>query len=206
MTLRIDTQPIAGDFNGRIQDNDAYARKAQLVDQVSDIFRVGDIVSYPNQPADEVLFLEVGTMTYSSGSEFVSELTSRNSSSVAKYITKEVAITNPATAIDVHLTLNIRDLSDIEVLYKFKKASSNENFEDIDWEYFNGTGQPDSLEIAAPENSISSVIEKQESYQDITYSVADLPEFSSFAVKIVMKGSDPSYVPKIQDIRAVAAF
>ena len=206
LTLRIDTQPIAGDFNGRIQDNDAYARKAQLVDQVSDIFRVGDIVSYPNQPADEVLFLEVGTMTYSSGSEFVSELTSRNSSSVAKYITKEVAIANPATAIDVHLTLNIRDLSDIEVLYKFKKASSNENFEDIDWEYFNGTGQPDSLEIAAPENSISSVIEKQESYQDITYSVADLPEFSSFAVKIVMKGIDPAYVPKIQDIRAVAAF
>jgi hypothetical protein len=106
----------------------------------------------------------------------------------------------------VHLTLNIRDLSDIEVLYKFKKASSNENFEDIDWEYFNGTGQPDSLEIATPENSISSVIEKQESYQDITYSVAELPEFSSFAVKIVMKGTDPAYVPKIQDIRAVAAF
>jgi len=167
---------------------------------------VGDIVSYPNQPADEVLFLEVGTMTYSNGSEFVSELTSRNSSSSAKYITKEVAISNPATAIDVHLTLNIRDLSDIEVLYKFKKASSNENFEDIDWEYFNGTGQPDSLEIATPENSISSVIEKQESYQDITYSVAELPEFSSFAVKIVMKGTDPAYVPKIQDIRAVAAF
>ncbi|AIX20550.1 structural protein [Synechococcus phage ACG-2014e] len=206
LTLRTDTQPIAGDFNGRIQDNDAYARKAQLVDQVSDIFRVGDIVSYPNQPADEVLFLEVGTMTYSNGSEFVSELTSRNSSSSAKYITKEVAISNPATAIDVHLTLNIRDLSDIEVLYKFKKASSNENFEDIDWEYFNGTGQPDSLEIATPENSISSVIEKQESYQDITYSVAELPEFSSFAVKIVMKGTDPAYVPKIQDIRAVAAF
>jgi len=167
---------------------------------------VGDIVSYPNQPVDEVFFLEVGTMTYSNGSEFVSELTSKNSSSAAKYITKEVSITNPATAIDIHLTLNVRDLSDIEVLYKFKKASSNENFEDIDWEYFNGTGQPDSLEIATPENSISSIIEKQESYQDITYSVADLPEFSSFAVKIVMKGNDPAYVPKIQDIRAVAAF
>jgi hypothetical protein len=206
LTLRTDTQPIAGDFNGRIQDSDSYSRKAQLVDQVSDIFRVGDIVSYPNQPADEAFFLEVGTMTYSSGSEFVSELTSKNSSSIAKYITKEVSISNPATAIDIHLTLNTRDLSDIEVLYKFKKASSNENFEDIDWEYFNGTGQPDSLEIATPENNISSIIEKQESYQDITYSVADLPEFSSFAVKIVMKGNDPAYVPKIQDIRAVAAF
>jgi glucan-binding YG repeat protein len=145
-------------------------------------------------------------MTYSNGSEFVPETTSKNSSSVAKYITKEVAITNPATAIDVHLTMNVRNIEDVEVLYKFKKASSQENFEDIDWIYFNGTGQPNSLEIATPENSISSVIEKQESYQDITYSVADLPEFSSFAVKIVMKGNDPSYVPKIQDIRAVAAF
>ena len=206
LTLRTDTQPISGDFTGRIQDNAAYNRNAIVGDQVSDIFRVGDIVSYPNQPADEILFLEVGTMSYTSGSEFVSEITSKNSSSVAKYITKEVAITNPATAIDVHLTMNVKNIEDVEVLYKFKKASSQENFEDVDWVYFNGNGQPDSLEIATPENSISSVIEKQESYQDITYSVADLPEFASFAIKIVMKGTDPAYVPKIQDIRAVAAF
>ena len=206
LTLRTDTQPISGDFTGRIQDSAAYNRNAIVGDQVSDIFRVGDIVSYPNQPADEILFLEVGTMSYTSGSEFVSEITSKNSSSVAKYITKEVAITNPATAIDVHLTMNVKNIEDVEVLYKFKKASSQENFEDVDWVYFNGNGQPDSLEIATPENSISSVIEKQESYQDITYSVADLPEFASFAIKIVMKGTDPAYVPKIQDIRAVAAF
>ena len=164
------------------------------------------IVSYPNQPADEILFLEVGTMSYTSGSEFVSEITSKNSSSVAKYITKEVAITNPATAIDVHLTMNVKNIEDVEVLYKFKKASSQENFEDVDWVYFNGDGQPDSLEIATPENSISSVIEKQESYQELEYSVADLPEFSSFGIKIVMKSDNPSYVPKIQDMRAVASY
>ena len=204
--MRTDIQPIAGDFNGRIQDTASFSRNSVVNDQVADIFRVGDIVSYPNQPTDEVLFLEVGSMTYTNGSEFVPESTSKNSSSVAKYITKEVSITNAATAIDVHLTLNVRNLEDVEVLYKFKKASSNENFEDIDWIYFNENGQPDKLEIATPENSISSVIEKQESYQDITYSVADLPEFSSFAIKIVMKGNDPAYVPKVQDIRAVAAF
>jgi len=38
------------------------------------------------------------------------------------------------------------------------------------------------------------------------YTSSDLPEFSSFAVKVVMKSVDPSYVPKIQDIRAVASF
>ena len=206
LTLRTDTQPIAGDFTGRIQDNAAFNRNSVVNDQVADIFRVGDIVSYPNQPSDEVLFLEIGTISYTNGSEFVQETTSKNSSSVAKYITKEVAITNPATAIDVHLTMNVRNIEDVEVLYKFKKASSQENFEDIDWVYFNETGLPNSLEIATPENSISSVIEKQESYQDITYSASDLPEFSSFAIKIVMKSNDPAYVPKIQDIRAVAAF
>ena len=119
---------------------------------------------------------------------------------------KEVVINNPATSIDVHLTANTKDISNIQVLYKFKKASSQENFEDIDWVFFNGTGQPDTLELATSENSISSVVEKQSSYQDLKYSVSDLEEFSSFAIKIVMKGVDPSYVPKIQDIRAVASF
>ena len=50
------------------------------------------------------------------------------------------------------------------------------------------------------------IVEKQSSYQDLKYSVSDLPEYSSFAIKIVMTGTDPSYVPKVQDIRAVAAF
>ena len=65
---------------------------------------------------------------------------------------------------------------------------------------------PDTQEIAIAENTISSITEKQSSYQDLKYSVSNLPEFSSFAIKIVMKGVDPAYVPKIQDIRAVAAF
>jgi hypothetical protein len=102
--------------------------------------------------------------------------------------------------------MNAKEISDIEVLYKFKKASSQDNFDDIDWEYFNGNGQPDVAEIATPENTISSAVEKQSSYQDLKYSVSNLPEFSTFAIKIVMKSVDPAFVPKIQDIRAVASF
>ena len=67
----------------------------------------------------------------------------------------------------------------------------------------------DSLRLSisnTSENTISGIVEKQSSYQDLKYSVSKLPEYSSFAIKIVMTGVDPSYVPKIQDIRAVAAF
>ena len=206
LTLKVDVQPINDDFTSRIIDNVLYNRNSVTTDQIADIFRVGDFVKYPNQPDDEASYLEVGSVTYESGVDFVSEDTSKNSSSIAKYVTKEVSIQSPASAIDVHLLANVKDIGNLQVLYRFKKASSQENFEDIDWEYFNGDGSPDTFEIATSENSISSIVEKQSSYQDLKYSIADLPEFSSFAVKVIMRGVDPSFVPKIQDIRAVASF
>ena len=187
-------------------DSTVYNRNADISLQLADIFRVGDFIKYPNQPETENSYLEVGKVTYQNGIDFVAENTSKNSSSVAKYVTKEIVINNPATSINVHLMANVKEIENIEVLFKFKKASSQENFEDIDWVYFNDNGQPDTLEIATSENSISSVVEKQSSYQDLKYSVSNLEEFSSFAVKIVMLGVDPAFVPKIQDIRAVASF
>ena len=206
LTLRVDVNPINDNFTDRIIDNVLYNRNAVTTDQLADIFRVGDFVKYPNQPDVEKSYLEVGKVTYTNGLDFVAEDTSKNGSASAKYITKEVAITNPATAIDVHLLANVKDISNLEVFYKFKKASSQENFEDIDWIYFNEKGEPDVYEIATSENTISGIVEKQSAYQDLKYSVANLPEYSSFAIKIVMKGVDPAYVPKVQDIRAVAAF
>ena len=68
------------------------------------------------------------------------------------------------------------------------------------------TGLPDTDTIATSENSISGITEKQSSYQELSYSVEDLPEFSSFAVKLIMKSRNPAYVPKIQDLRAVASY
>ena len=206
LTLRSDIKPINDNYTDRLIDSTVYNRNADISLQIADIFRVGDFVKYPNQPDEENSYLEVGKITYANGIDFVAEDTSKNSSSAAKYVTKEIVINNPATSVDVHLMANVKDISNIEVLYKFKKASSQENFEDIDWVYFNDNGQPDTFEIATSENSISSVVEKQSSYQDLKYSVSDLPEFSSFAVKIVMRGVDPAFVPKIQDIRAVASF
>ena len=206
LTLRVDVNPINDNFTDRIIDNVLYNRNAVTTDQIADIFRVGDFVKYPNQPDEEKAYLEVGNVTYTNGLDFVAEDTSKNGSAVAKYVTKEVSITNPATAIDVHLLANVKDISNLEVFYKFKKASSQENFDDIDWIYFNEKGEPDVYEIATSENTISGIVEKQSAYQDLKYSVSNLPEYSSFAIKIVMKGVDPAYVPKVQDIRAVAAF
>ena len=206
LTVVNDKQPINDDYTGRIVDSSDYTRNASVDFQDSDIFRVGDILSYPNQPADEQEFIEVSKVSYSDGVDFIADTQSKNSSSIAKYVTKEVSIENPATGIDVKTTVNVSDIENIRVLYRIKKSSSQENFDDIEWVYFNETGAPDVDVIATSENAISGITEKQSSYQELTYSVDDLPEFSSFAIKIVMKSSNPAFVPKVQDLRVVASY
>ena len=173
--------------------------------QRTDIFRIGDLVSYENQPSDTKSFLEVKSIEYSDGVLFVPEIRN-NSSSLAKYVTKEITIENPATSLDVKLTANLFEEDDIQVLYKVKSISSQFNFDDLGWEYFNGDGSPDVRVIPSTDNSIAGYIEKQDSYKEYKFSVSNLGEFSSFAVKIVMRSSNPVFVPKIQDCRVVASF
>jgi hypothetical protein len=102
--------------------------------------------------------------------------------------------------------MNLKNTENVKVLYKIKETSSQSNFDDINWNYFNIDGNPDNDDLATASNSISGQFEKQSYYQEFKYSAPNLPEFTSFAVKIVMKTDDPAYVPKIQDLRAVASY
>jgi len=201
--LVVDTpyEPINGDYDSEISPGSAYVRSADPVEQQPDIFRVGDII----KSADDK-YLNVGTMTLSSGVDFVSDVESKNSSSAAKYVSKETFINTPGTSIDVRVTATVKDTENVKVFYKFKKASSQENFDDINWVAFNVDGNPDNTDIATSGNSISGNYETQAEYQEFKYSVSNLPEFSSYAVKIVMKTDEPAFPPKIQDLRAVASY
>ena len=201
-----DKQPINDDYTSKSSTAGSFARNSVVGSQANDIFRVDDFLSYTGQATGEEGFIQVSKVSYTDGVDFISDIKSKNSSSLAKYVTKEVAIENPATGINVKITANTSDINNIGLLYRIKKSSSQENFEDIEWVYFNNTGVPDKDTIATSENSISGITEKQSSYQELSYSVEDLPEFSSFAVKVIMKSRNPAYVPKIQDLRAVASY
>ena len=201
-------QPINDDYTSKVSGiaNDPFTRNSVVGSQATDVFRVDDFLSYTGQATGEEGFIQVSKVSYTDGVDFISDVKSKNSSTIAKYVTKEVAIQNPATGINVKITANTSDINNIGLLYRIKKSSSQENFEDIEWVYFNSTGVPDTDTIATSENSISGITEKQSSYQELSYSVEDLPEFSSFAVKVIMKSRNPAYVPKIQDLRAVASY
>jgi hypothetical protein len=196
--------PINNNYTTTTTSDVVYARDPEAAEQQPDIFRVGDVVQSTGD--DDPIFVEINTMDFTTGIDYVSETDASNSSSVAKYVTKEVSINNPGTSIDVRTTVNLTDVENIKVFYKIREASSAVNFEDINWVPFNLDGNPNNDDLATPTNSISGQFEKQSDYQELIYNVANLPQFTSFAIKLVMKTDNPSYVPKIQDLRAVASY
>ena len=200
--------PINGNYTASVSLPE-YARVAFVGNtsaQQPDVFRVGDLLSYDNLASSERSFAEIKSITYSPGVLYVQENASKNSSSLAKYVTKEISLENPSTSIDVRLTANIFEQDDIKVLYKYKLASSQYNFDDLDWNYFNQDGNPDIIVTPSSENVVSGYLENQASYKEYKFSVSNLPEYSSFAIKIVLRSSQPVFVPKIQDCRIVASF
>lgn len=201
-----DKQPINDDFISQITVGSDYSRKSTIGEQSNDIFRVNDVIFKDNLATEDSQFIKVSSMTFENGVDYVDENSSKNSSSIAKYVTKEISLNSDGTAVDVRLTVNLKDVENVKVFYKIKKSSSQENFEDINWIAFNTNGNPDSEEIATATNSISGEFEEQKSYQELKYSASNLQNFSSFAVKVVMQTTDPAYVPKIQDLRAVASY
>jgi hypothetical protein len=204
LTLENDKQPINSDY-ASTNESGSFIRTQQVADQSADIFRIGDLVSWSNLDAGDEKYYEIKTMEFSEGVDFVSEDSAKDTSSVAKYVTKEISLTQGATAIDVIITANVTNSENIQLAYKTKTTSIQKKFEDIEWQFFNGTGFEDTPKLATPQNTISAQKEEQSAYQEFRFSIDNLDEFTSFGVKISMKTDDPSYVPKVQDIRVVSS-
>ena len=121
----------------------------------------------------------------------------------AIYITKKIVLDKSATALTVLFDAVKMADADIDVLFKTLRVDSAENFDDLEWTYFNTTGIPDKT---VP-TSKSMFDFKEYSYfvgQDSLGLGTELAEYTSFAVKIVMQGTNSSLPPVIKDFRAIA--
>ncbi len=121
----------------------------------------------------------------------------------AIYITKKVALESPATSIKVTFAANKVATSDIRVLFKVLRSDDSFDFEELGYEFFNVDGSPDS--------TVNSSLRITD-FQDYTYSAGikddgsggTLGEFSQFAIKIVMQGTNAAAPPRIRDLRIIA--
>ena len=119
------------------------------------------------------------------------------------YITKKIALSQSATALQVLLDGVKMSDSDIKVLYKVLRTDSAENFNDIDWSFFNTTGIPDTT---VPISKTTSDFKEYRYFagKNSLGIGTELNEFVAFAVKIVLQGSNTSLPPIVKDFRAIA--
>ncbi len=170
-----------------------------------DLFAVGDKIDDTNAGTSPVTSRQISTVSKTNGFLFVDDNTF-NSSTASKYITKEVTLDSPATALDCKITANLFSNENVKILFKVRPDGSSENFTDIGWQYFNGTGLSDFNSSVTPDQtkSLSPSMEDMNSYLEYAYTAENLKPFSSFAIKIVFTGDNPALAPRIEDLRVIA--
>ena len=121
----------------------------------------------------------------------------------AIYLTKSIALENPATSIKVFFAAAKKSTSEIKVLFKTLGSDQAKASDELGYTFFNTDGSPDST----VRTSLSD-----RDFQEYVYTagVTDdgigepLPEFSQFQIKIVMQGTDAANPPLIKDLRIIA--
>jgi len=139
--------------------------------------------------------------TASNRTGFVAETDKSGGSVASKYITREIALETPATALDIRMAASVFPTSDIEVFRKVKGADDDREMKDIPY-----------VQITQANTAISSEGRSQSPYNenfktdffDYEFSEEGIKEFQSFKIKIVMKGTNPAYPPRITDMRGIA--
>lgn len=135
---------------------------------------------------------------------YLPETSAIGGSILGKYVTKQVTLNNPSSALRLYLGVNRPAASSVAVYYKVLLSGSSERFDDLGWF------------LVAP-NSAIQVHDDPNTYDDVAYDIneADIKanfgvstdiNFTSFAVKIVFSSQNSSAVPAIRSFRAIALY
>jgi hypothetical protein len=128
------------------------------------------------------------------------------------YISKPVSLKIPANSIKVIISASRNDLNDVRVLYQiFREDEQNEtprfnlfpgysNYQVDGFEIKRVTDK--SLSDGSADSNVKETSDR--SFKDYEYSIDDLPDFTAFAIKIVMASSNQATPPLIKDLRAIA--
>jgi hypothetical protein len=128
-------------------------------------------------------------------SEYSPSTEAQGDNNLAIYITREIRLEVPSSSIQTMFAGVVESDCDVIVLYKLKPTGSTEIFDEIGWEYFNIDGKS---------NKTLPVSSHSGEFYDRLYTANDLDEFESFAIKIVMKSTNPTKQPSIRDFRSIA--
>ena len=127
--------------------------------------------------------------------DFVADTAKSGGSSAARYVTKPIVLTNNSTALDIRLSAYVPSTSEVEMYFRTTSADDAISIKELAWTPFNDDGSPDTAVTPTDDNK---------TFKEHQYSVSDLPSFTSFQLKIVLKGTISSYPPRVKDLRGIA--
>ena len=124
-----------------------------------------------------------------SGLTIVAETDKVDGTSLAKYVTKTVELAVSSDQIKVYVDLNRPNGTFIDLYYK--TGNTLATFDAGAW--------------VLQTNVLTNVaFSDGSSYEETEYTIDPTDTFTNFAIKIVMRSTGTSYVPKIQQLRAIA--
>ena len=113
----------------------------------------------------------------------------------AIYITRRVALDNPATGIKVYVDMNRFASANVKLMYKILRSDDASDFDEIGYNFFNTAGESD--------NTVNASLDVSD-FKEYEFTANDLDEFIAFSIKIVMQGTNTSEPPRLKDLRALA--
>lgn len=140
------------------------------------------------------------------------ETSSHGGNALARYVTKKVVLDQSLDSGDLNVFLSAyRPVNtDINVYYKILNRNDTQKFEDGDWQLMTKIKNSDT-KYSSNRNDIieysfapgtSGVDQGYVSYTSSSGIV--YTSFSQFAIKVVLTTTDPTFVPVVDDLRAIA--
>ncbi len=154
---------------------------------ITDIAADGSSITFSEAPA-----AVTGNVTITQKERFVDEIASFESSTYSKYVTKKINFANASNFLKVRFAVNLPSEATVEVWYKTAVVGSTSSFDTLTYT---------KLEPDAP---IVNYTNGSNQFVDVSYSKDNIESFDAVQIKLVMKSTNTSEVPRIKDLRIVA--
>jgi hypothetical protein len=131
-------------------------------------------------------------VTLSQKEFYIDEIAPIGSSSYSKYVTKVIGLANASNFIRVRFAASIPAEANVDVYYKTSAIGSTSSFDTTNWE------------LMTPDQPIVNVQNGSERFIDTAFSVQADAAFDAIQVKLVMKSTNSSAIPRVRDLRVIA--
>ena len=130
----------------------------------------------------------------------------------AIYVSNTISLTNPAKCLKVILSAYRHESSDFRVLYSLDRADSSEisqsfelfpGYDNIKYISNDGYSVLDlSKNSGKPDTNVSASLNNE--FKEYQFTADNLDLFIGYRIKIVMSGTNQSFVPRIKQLRTIA--